>query len=88
LRSGWPGRLPGTGPTCSPLRNPLTARLRLASRLAMARPVAWAWRAIARLAGVPAPSVRWRVVRGPRFENQVATLELDGRAARVRIERG
>jgi hypothetical protein len=72
---------------CSPFRNSLSARLRLATRLAMLRPVAWAWRLLARLAGVPAPAVRWRVLRGPRFENQVATLELDGGAAAVRIER-
>jgi hypothetical protein len=72
---------------CSPLRNQLAPRLRLATRLAMTRPVTWAWRLIARLAGAAAPVVGWRVLDGPRFDNQVATLELDGRAARVRIER-
>jgi hypothetical protein len=49
--------------------------------------VAWAWRLLAGLAGAPAPSLRWRVLDGPCFDNQVATLELDGRAARLRIER-
>ena len=90
-RCQFPGRAGVRSPVvqvvCSPLRNPLGRRFRLATRLAMARPVGWAWRVIARLAGVPAPTLRWRVVRGPRFENQVATLELDGGAASVRIER-
>jgi hypothetical protein len=72
---------------CSPFRNQLAPRLRLATRLAMLRPVAWTWRLLAGLAGAAAPSLRWRVLAGPRFDNQVATLDLDGRAARVRIER-
>ena len=53
----------------------------------MARPVALVWRLAARLAGVPAPSLGWRVHGRPRFDNQIATLELDGRAARLRVER-
>jgi hypothetical protein len=72
---------------CSPLRNRLAPRIRLATRVAMIRPVAWAWRLLASLAGAPPPSLRWRVLDGPCFDNQVATLELDGRAARLRIER-
>jgi len=72
---------------CSPLRNRLSPRLRLATRVAMLRPVAWAWRVIAALAGAPRPSPRWRVLEGPCFDNQVATVDLDGRAARLRIER-
>jgi hypothetical protein len=90
-RARWPARARVRSPTyqvvCSPLRNQLTPRLRLATRLAMARPVAWAWRLVAMLAGVPAPSLGWRVLAGPRFDNQVATLELDGRTVRLRIER-
>jgi PhoD-like phosphatase len=72
---------------CSPLRNRLSPRLRLATRVAMLRPVAWAWRVLARLAGAAAPPLRWRVLAGPCFDNQVATLDLDGRAARLRVER-
>ncbi len=29
----------------------------------------------------------WRVVEGPRFENHVGLLELDGRKAMLRVER-
>jgi len=90
-RARWPASAGVRSPTyqvvCSPLRNQLTSRLKLATRLAMARPVAWAWRLLALLAGVPAPSLAWRVLAGPRFDNQVATIELDGRAAHLRIER-
>ena len=43
---------------------------------------------LARAAGVPPPPVRWRFQDGdPRFDNQVGTLELDGRRALARLER-
>jgi len=32
-------------------------------------------------------AVTWRVVRGPCFDNHVGLLELDGRAASLRVER-
>ena len=45
-------------------------------------------RALAAAAGVEAPSVRWRYAHDePWFDNQVATLELDGRHARVVLEK-
>ena len=45
-------------------------------------------RALAGAAGVEAPSVRWRYAHDePWFDNQVATLELDGRHARVVLEK-
>ena len=45
-------------------------------------------RVLARSAGVPSPPVRWRFQPGdPRFDNQVGTLELDGRRALARLER-
>jgi PhoD-like phosphatase len=72
---------------CSPLRNQLEPWLRVASRLAFTAPVAMATAALARLAGVGRDAVDWRVLRGPCFDNQVGELELDGRAARVRIDR-
>ena len=33
------------------------------------------------------PEIRWRLVQEPTFDNQFATLELDGRRALLRIER-
>ena len=41
---------------------------------------------LARRAGVEPDKIVWRVVEGPRFENHVGLLELDGRAARLRVE--
>jgi hypothetical protein len=36
---------------------------------------------------VPEPTVGWRLVQRPTFDNQFATLELEGRSAQIRIER-
>jgi hypothetical protein len=36
---------------------------------------------------VPDPKVSWRLAASPTFDNQFATLELDGRRALLRIER-
>jgi hypothetical protein len=72
---------------CSPFRNPLDPRILLASRLAFSGAVSATTAALARLAGVAADALDWRVLDGPRFDNQAGELALDGRAARVRIER-
>jgi hypothetical protein len=40
-----------------------------------------------RLAGVRKPGIRWRDSRGPWFDNMLATLEFDGRGARIRFDR-
>ena len=42
---------------------------------------------LARSAGVPDPEIGWRLVQPPTFDNQFATIELEGRKARLRIER-
>ena len=71
---------------CSPFRHPLAAHERLAVRAAMSRPAMAVTRALARSAGVKAPDLRWRL-NHPTFDNQVATLALAGREARLTIER-
>ena len=43
--------------------------------------------ALARLARVPEPELDWRLDRGPWFDNMIATLELHGREALLRIEK-
>jgi hypothetical protein len=73
---------------CSPYRNPLGKRERLAIKVGMSRPFELAWRAIAAAAGVPKPDVGWQMVGdGPWFDNQVATLHIDGRSMSVRLEK-
>ena len=60
--------------------------MRPAVRFGWSRSAAAAARTLARIAGTPAPGVRWDLVAGPYFGNAVGTLVHAGRAARVRIE--
>jgi PhoD-like phosphatase len=73
---------------CSPYRNPLGSKERRVIRLGMSRGFEAFWRALARSAGVDDPPVRWRMIGdGPWFDNQVATLEIDGRRMAMRLEK-
>ncbi len=74
--------------TCSPFRNPLSKKERRSVVFGFSRAGHTIGRLLARAAGVPPPPVRWRFQDGdPRFDNQVGTLELDGRRALARLER-
>jgi hypothetical protein len=54
----------------------------------MSRPFELVTRALATAAGVEEPDVRWRMVGdGPWFDNQVATLSVDGRAIALTLEK-
>ncbi len=72
---------------CSPLRNALPGeKSRLQSR-AWAEPAALAGRLLARLAGVGDEPLTWRLTHdAPFFDNQVATLEIEGRRATITFE--
>jgi hypothetical protein len=72
---------------CSPFRNPLDNRERRVIRLLFRRAAAAVARTLSRGAGVPRPEIGWRFLEGPYFDNQVATLTLDGRAARIKLEK-
>jgi len=72
---------------CSPFRNPLSPTQRRLVQLAGSRPAAAGLRALARLAGVKPPGVRWRYRAGPTFHNSIGILELDGRRAEAAIYR-
>ena len=57
-------------------------------RFMASEPASRLMRTLAEAAGVEAPSVRWRYVHDePWFDNQVATLELHGRQARMVLEK-
>jgi len=73
---------------CSPFRNPLGRNERRVIRFAEST-VGWRIaRLLARAAGVEDPPVRWRLAGdGPWFDNQVATLEIEGRQLRMRIDK-
>ena len=72
---------------CSPFRNALDSRERKTIDLGDSRVPAVAFRGLARLAGVDRERVRWRLVEGPFYDNQVATMSIDGRQASVMLER-
>jgi hypothetical protein len=73
---------------CSPLRNPLNKRERYAMRAAASRPAHAVARALALAAGVPDPSVTWRALDdSPWFDNQVASLKIDGRGNELRLDK-
>lgn len=73
--------------TCSPFRNPLARTRRALARFAASRAgeAVGVW--FQRRARVEDPPLRWRLVRGPWFDNVVGTLELDGRRAILRVEK-
>jgi len=73
--------------TCSPIRNPLDTRERRVLRSAFTRPVAALARGMSRAAGVAPAPMRWAFAQVPTFDNQVARLDLQGRHARLVIEK-
>jgi hypothetical protein len=73
---------------CSPYRNPLAKTERRTIRLGMSRGLELVARTLARLAGVRDPGIGWRMCGdGPWFDNQVATLVIDGRDITMRLEK-
>jgi hypothetical protein len=72
---------------CSPIHNVLPASFRRTQRLVTSRPGELAGAALAALAGVRRPGLRWRITRGPWFHNMLAALEFGGRRGRLRLDR-
>jgi hypothetical protein len=72
---------------CSPYRNPLDSKERRVVELGFSRPFIAVARTLARLAGAPDPGMGWRTAEGPYFDNQVATIRLDGRHASIRLDK-
>src|SRR5690606_26263726 len=69
---------------CSPIRNPLPRVVQVGARLAATGLGSLIGRLVRRTARASGPSFRWSSVAAPWFSNALATLELDGRAARLR----
>ncbi|HEX6666858.1 MAG TPA: alkaline phosphatase D family protein [Solirubrobacterales bacterium] len=72
---------------CSPYRNPLDQKERRVIRAGFSRPFIAAMRALGRSAGAPDPGIGWRLTDGPYFDNQVATLRIDGREATMQLDK-
>jgi PhoD-like phosphatase len=73
--------------TCSPFRNPLDARERRVVRAGNSAPLRWMTRALARSAGARKPGIKWRLCDGPYFDNQVASVRIEGRKAELRLDK-
>jgi hypothetical protein len=87
----WPS---GGGPqarvlqlTCSPVHNSVPLSIRLGFRFGWSAPARLLGRRFAAHGGCPRPPVHWRRTGGPWFGNQLMTLTLRGRSARLRLER-
>jgi hypothetical protein len=80
-------RTPVYQAVCSPFRNPLDARERKAIKVALSGAAERVGRLLARTAGVQDEPLTWRIDDGPWFDNQVATLDIDGRHLVFRLER-
>ncbi len=72
---------------CSPYRNPLDSGERTAIKVGFTRPFIAAMRALAGAADAPEPGIGWRLCEGPYFDNQVATLRIDGRSAIMQLDK-
>ena len=73
---------------CSPVRNPLSRRERALLKTGhRSRVLGRFLRRLAHAVGVEDPEAGWRLVQPPTFDNQLATLRLDGRSAWLQIAR-
>jgi hypothetical protein len=72
---------------CSPFHQAMPPSMRGAQGLASTRVSGLIGTAAATLAGARAPRLKWRITRGPWFDNMIATLTYDGPKAIVRFDR-
>ncbi len=72
---------------CSPYRNPLSSKEQLVIRAGFTKTFTRIAAALAQAAGAEDPGIRWRLRDGPFFDNQVATLHIDGRMATMRLDK-
>jgi hypothetical protein len=72
--------------TCSPVHNSIPAYLRVGFRFGWSAVARGLGRRLAQHGRCARPSVKWRKTSGPWFGNQLMTLTLHGRSARLRLE--
>jgi hypothetical protein len=89
---GWPaGEAAGKAPiyqaVCSPYRNPLSSKEQRVIKAGFTSTFTRIAAALAKAAGAEDPGIRWRLVDGPYFDNQVATLHIDGRQSTMRLDK-
>jgi hypothetical protein len=71
---------------CSPFRNALSKRERRVARAGDSRVARAITAGLARSAGVELPKVEWRLEQEPTFDNQFATIDIDGDRVDLRVE--
>lgn len=71
---------------CSGLRKPLDPGEKFAIQLMHSAAGRLLGSALARAAGARRPAVTWQLEERPRYENQIATLEIDREQVRLRVE--
>ncbi|MFJ8672732.1 alkaline phosphatase D family protein [Streptomyces sp. NPDC093589] len=72
--------------TCSPVHNSIPASIQAGFRLGWSRPGRWLGKVLARHGRLRRPPLKWRRTGGPWFGNQLMTLTLHGRSARLRLD--
>jgi hypothetical protein len=72
---------------CSPIRNPLARHEKAVVRFMCGRAAGAIGGALARSAGARKPGIGWRMCEGPVFDNQVATIDWQGKHAELSVER-
>jgi hypothetical protein len=85
----WPGQGPDARVlqlVCSPVHNSVPTSIRMAFRIGWSGVARGLGRGLARHGRLPRPPVGWRKTGGPWFGNQLMTLTLRGRSARLRLE--
>jgi phosphodiesterase/alkaline phosphatase D-like protein len=87
----WPDGTPAPAArvlqlTCSPLHNSIPGSIKLGFRFGWSRFGRALGRRFARHGRLTTPPVSWRKTGGPWFGNQLMTLTLRGRAARLRLQ--
>lgn len=72
--------------TCSPVHNSIHSAVRFGFRLGWSRTGRWLGRAFSRHGRTGRPPLSWRRTGGPWFGNQLMTLSLAGRTARLWLD--
>ncbi|MEW2415365.1 alkaline phosphatase D family protein [Streptomyces sp. NPDC046866] len=81
-----PGRARVFQLTCSPVHNSVHTVVKWGFRLGWSRVGRWLGRGLSRHGRTGRPPLRWRRTGGPWFGNQLMTLALSGRSARLRLD--
>ncbi|MFE0190572.1 alkaline phosphatase D family protein [Streptomyces sp. NPDC058989] len=72
--------------TCSPVHNSIPGSLQAGFRFGWSRAGRWLGKLVARHGRLGRPPVKWRRTGGPWFGNQLMTLTLAGRTARIALD--